>query len=828
MTDFQLFRTGLIAIGGTILLSACGDEDPAPTPPPPNPPASDTQAPSKPAGLTASDITHQQIKISWNASTDNVGVAGYKVFRDNAEIADIATTNYTDTGLSQSTQYNYTVSAYDAAGNESDKSDVLSASTTSSDTQAPSKPAGLTASDITHQQIKISWNASTDNVGVVGYKIFRDNVEIADITNTEYTDVGLNQSTQYNYTVSAYDAAGNESDKSDVLSASTTSSDTQAPSKPAGLTASDITYQQIKISWNASTDNVGVVGYKLFRDNTEIADITTTDYTDTGLNQNTQYNYTVSAYDAAGNESQKSDPLSATTAVYSTPSCEHTGSGTDYPVGPGQTYADPSDIDWDSVGAGDTIRIYYRPEAYKNKIVIRTGGTVNQPLRICGVPGPNGERPVFDGDGAINDPDDANGYGTYAPMEGLAMFMIYNRDYDLKDSNIIIEGLHIKNAKNTFSYQRMDGSTDNYESGAACIRVQAGDNIIIRNNELENCSNGIFTMSQGYNEAHLTRDILIEGNYLHGHSEVGRYWEHGLYVQAIGATYQFNHFGPNAAGSGGTSLKERVAGSVIRYNWFTSGSSRFIDLVEVEDAAPWYIEAEYRAWAAQNGEPIDPDRLQKVREAERRYRVSHVYGNFFHHVGSQTESGNIIHYGSDNDPALSRAGTLYFYNNTLSILQDRDDAWRFRLFYLGNRNDTNPSRETVEVFNNIIYLAPEQTSTPSYFCFDSINQGTFNLGVNWITNGWQLDSDNIANCYYGNASETPTINGAGNLIDTSNAPIPIDTATLDPKDVSEIRDKAQSLPSALLPNHAIDKQYVRHQDSENRPEVNDLGAKELP
>ena len=86
------------------------------------------------------------------------------------------------------------------------------------------------------------------------------------------------------------------------------------------------------------------------------------------------------------------------------------------------------------------------------------------------------------------------------------------------------------------------------------------------------------------------------------------------------------------------------------------------------------IESEYRAWAAANNEPIDPVRLKLVQEAEARYRKTHVYGNFFRHIGSKTDAGNIIHYGSDNDELLSRAGTLYFYNNTLLIKQDQNDG----------------------------------------------------------------------------------------------------------------------------------------------------------
>ena len=83
---------------------------------------SDTQAPSVPTNVTATAQSQTSILVGWTASTDNVGVTGYKVFRNGGQVGTSATTSYTDTGLSQSTTYSYTVSAYDAAGNNSAQS----------------------------------------------------------------------------------------------------------------------------------------------------------------------------------------------------------------------------------------------------------------------------------------------------------------------------------------------------------------------------------------------------------------------------------------------------------------------------------------------------------------------------------------------------------------------------------------------------------------------------------------------------------------------------------------------------------------------------------
>ena len=103
------------------------------------------------------------------------------------------------------------------------------------------------------------------------------------------------------------------------LPASYTGSDTIAPSIPTGLTATVVSSSQINLSWTASTDNVGVTGYKVFRNGTQIATVTTTSYSDTGLTPSTTYSYTVSAYDAVPNNSTQSASVSATTQSIPTP-----------------------------------------------------------------------------------------------------------------------------------------------------------------------------------------------------------------------------------------------------------------------------------------------------------------------------------------------------------------------------------------------------------------------------------------------------------------------------------------------------------------------------
>jgi chitodextrinase len=183
-------------------------------------PVVDIIAPSTPAGLSASAISSSQINVSWSASTDNVGVTGYRVYRAGTLLATLgAVTTYQNAGLTPSTSFSYTVLAIDAAGNASAQSASASATTQAAlDTTAPSVPGGLTAAAASSSQINLSWSASTDNVGVTGYKVFRNGVQIATTSALAYANTGLLPATTYSFAVAAFDAAGNSSAQSAAVS----------------------------------------------------------------------------------------------------------------------------------------------------------------------------------------------------------------------------------------------------------------------------------------------------------------------------------------------------------------------------------------------------------------------------------------------------------------------------------------------------------------------------------------------------------------------------------------------------------------------------------
>ena len=186
-------------------------------------PPPDPTPPSIPTNLAAAAVSSSQINLSWTASTDNVAVSGYNIYRAGSLIGTSITNSYANGGLNPGTTYTYNVAAYDAAGNLSGQSTSASATTQgfSADTTAPSVPTNLTATAVSSSQINLAWTASTDNVAVIGYRVFRGGVQIGTSTTNTYQNTGLTASTTYSYAVSAYDAAGNASSQSGSASATT-------------------------------------------------------------------------------------------------------------------------------------------------------------------------------------------------------------------------------------------------------------------------------------------------------------------------------------------------------------------------------------------------------------------------------------------------------------------------------------------------------------------------------------------------------------------------------------------------------------------------------
>lgn len=293
----------------------------------------DTIVPSTPQGVGAS-FDGANVDVAWSASTDNVGVAGYRIYRGTTAgftpAADtlrgtVTGTTFEDVTPPPGTFY-YKVVAFDGASNASVAS-AASGAVTVVDGVPPTTPTGVNAV-ASGQAADVSWAASTDNAGVTGYALYRGSdagfvpsVETLiqpNVVGTSYHDSPLSEGTWY-YKVTARDAAGNVSGASGAASVVIVAPDNTPPGAPTGLTATVEGANNVELNWNASIDNVGVTGYLVYRgttpgftadDASRIGNAIDTTFTDGARPQGTWY-YKVAATDASSNVSAASAVASA-------------------------------------------------------------------------------------------------------------------------------------------------------------------------------------------------------------------------------------------------------------------------------------------------------------------------------------------------------------------------------------------------------------------------------------------------------------------------------------------------------------------------------------
>lgn len=192
-------------------------------------PATETVPPTSPTNLTAQGSVGKAT-LNWTASTDNVGVTGYTVYRStvagftpsaSTKIGSTTTaTTFTDTAASGT--YYYQVVANDAAGNSSPSSNEASTVITS-DTTPPTVPTNLAITNNDGQSVALSWSAASDDVAVSGYRVYRNGTLLGSTNAVTYSDTSIQPATAYSYNVVAVDGAGNVSAASNTVSATTPS-----------------------------------------------------------------------------------------------------------------------------------------------------------------------------------------------------------------------------------------------------------------------------------------------------------------------------------------------------------------------------------------------------------------------------------------------------------------------------------------------------------------------------------------------------------------------------------------------------------------------------
>lgn len=435
-----------------------------------------------------------------------------------------------------------------------------------------------------------------------------------------------------------------------------------------------------------------------------------------------------------------------------------------YEVGPGKKYSLVEKVPWESLVAGDEVQIHWRPQPYHTKWVLCRRGTKDKPIVIKGIPSEKGELPVIDGRRAMTRPQ----LRFWGEQRGIIKIGGARDPEDTMPAYIVIENLDIRSARPSFFYFCSDG-LQKYFQNAAAIFIEKGEHITIRNCYLHDCGNGLFV-------AYDTKHLLVENCSIYHNGIANSYYEHNVYTEAAGITFQGNYLGPLRKNCLGNNLKDRSAGLVVRYNWIESGN-RQLDLVDSE-----------------GGDTIrfDP-----------RYRSAYVYGNVLVKLEEDSNS-QMIHYGGDSgDESAYRKGTLFLYNNTL--VSRRSSTTLVRL---------STNSEHLDCRNNILFTTHAGSSLA---ILDE--KGTAALSYNWIKPGWKAAHSSS----FGNVNSEAEIHSGDN---PGFQDVAKNLFFLTAK--SACLNKAGPLPAAVQNNFPVVQQFKGPRGIEKRPaaSLKDLGALE--
>jgi hypothetical protein len=402
------------------------------------------------------------------------------------------------------------------------------------------------------------------------------------------------------------------------------------------------------------------------------------------------------------------------------------GGGTSYHVGPGQAYATIGAVPWYSLKAGDTVYIHYQSTPYHEKFLVSGQGTAAQWIRVLGVPGPGCELPVISGDGATTSANmhnywqDATG-GSAIQDSGIIEIAV-NRGTVLP-AYIQIAGLEVRDAGAPYTFTAENGTSANYGTFSACIYAHSASHLLVSGNTLHNCGLGFYNwIGDGSAPtsywAGLEVDTVLQGNYFYDNGAVGSYTCHQSYTESQGVIIEYNHYGAMKTGSMGSQLKDRSAGTIVRYN---------------------YIEQSPQGWDL---DLVNPQNGWPVLGSLPTYAHDFVYGNI---IVDKILAQDFIHWNEDDQSGHGRAnqasGALAFYDNTIVVVANQSDFYGaldiFNETWGGFDCPSGPQPGVIRQHNNIYASLPRtvgSAAAPLQFGYCGLEN--FDFGTNWVSPGW--------------------------------------------------------------------------------------------
>lgn len=447
----------------------------------------------------------------------------------------------------------------------------------------------------------------------------------------------------------------------------------------------------------------------------------------------------------------------------------HFVTGAVYEVGPDREFTQINQVPLENLAGGDTLRIFWRAEPYREKFVVAASATAQAPLVIIGVRGPQGQRPVLDGERATT----RTALNFWSEGRGIIKVGGSTRPSG-NATHIRIEGLEIRNARQGVRFVDRRGIDTTYALAASAIFIESGSNIVVSDCELHSNGNGFFT-------ANASSRITLQFSYLHNNGYVSDLYHHNSYTESRGILFLGNRFGLLRAGSSGSNLKDRSVGTQILSNWI-EGGNRQLDLVESSNLA-------YENLAEQ---------------------FTHVYGNI---LIEPSGAGNrqVVHFGGDASDTSRFRHTLNFAYNT--VISRRTDATT--LFRVPH------ARQKARAFNNVFYT---RHSGNTLYLQDG--EGVVQLGSNWLRQGFRTHPTNNALQYQdfgGNfvevpAAGLPTTAPLFTRYQDSDAAI-LDSVNLHPPSNSVLLLRARALDTDTGNWAAHNTEYIAHQSIQRRSDA---------
>ena len=422
-----------------------------------------------------------------------------------------------------------------------------------------------------------------------------------------------------------------------------------------------------------------------------------------------------------------------------------------------------------SSARGSSVYLHYRATPYATKLLLSNRGTADNWIRLIGVAGPNGERPILDGENSAVAPGclPFSGDSDIEDQSLIAVARDNSKAAGFKPGYIEIRGLELRHAHPSYAYTRQSGAVDAFSTFSGAIHLYGAEHVRIVDCDIHDNAAGVISNEGGSNEASLVRDVVVENCRFHNNGGAGQYYGHNLKLHVAGVSVQYNRFDAPLSGTNVANVRIVGSGIGIRANYIDGGGSQ-LELTEGYGNLP-------------------------VLAAEPDFGVTQVWGNVLRNTLGG--SGNVVHFGGDEIPG---ARTLHFHHNTVVVANG----------YSRTVLNLHGVADSAVATNNLF----RQTGVTEFYLAGGAGAAQF--GKNLAVPGFS------SNAATNGGANIVTAAGAG-FVDEANADYHLANGSV-------AIDAATALPAGAL---AVDKEYVAPASGKARVlngAVADLGAFELP